>query len=87
MKRVSTTFETLISALILTLGLYLLSEGISNNTWFASASLIVGAALFSLGFITLYSAVKSLLSHRAMLRHSTGGHRVDKADSSHNHGV
>ncbi len=82
MKRVSTTFETLISALILTLGLYLLNEGISNNTWFASASLIVGAALFSLGFITLYSAVRSVLSHRAMLRHATGGHRVDKAASS-----
>ena len=82
MKRVSTTFETLTSALMLTLGLYLLNEGISNNTWFASASLIVGAALFSLGFITLYSAVRSVLSHRAMLRHATGGHRVDKAASS-----
>jgi asparagine N-glycosylation enzyme membrane subunit Stt3 len=87
MKRVSTAFETLISVLILTLGLYWLKEGISNKTWLASASLIAGATFFSLGFITLYFAVRSVLSHRATLRHATGGHRVGKAVSSHNDGV
>ena len=87
MKRVSTAFETLISALMLTLGLYLLKEGLSNMTWLADASLIVGAAFVSLGFITLYFAVRSVLSHRATLRHAPGGHRVDKAVSSHNDGV
>lgn len=87
MKRVSTAFETLISALMLTLGLYLLNEGISNITWLADASLIVGAAFFSLGLITLYSVVRSVFSDRAMLRHATGGHRVHKAVSSRNDGV
>ena len=87
MKRVSTIFETLTSALMLTLGLYLLNEGISNITWLADASLIAGAAFFSLGFITLYSAARSVLSHRAMLRHATGGHRVDKAASSPSDGA
>ncbi len=72
MKKVSTTFETLISVLILTLGLYWLKEGISNKTWLAPVSLIAGAAFFSLGFITLSSTVGSVLSHRAMLRHATG---------------
>ena len=86
MKRVSTIFETLTSALMLTLGLYLLNEGISNITWLADASLIVGAAFFSLGFITLYFAVRSALPRRAMLRHATGGHRVHKAVSSHHDG-
>ncbi len=87
MKRVSTIFETLTSALMLTLGLYLVKEGISNITWFADASLIVGAAFFSLGFITLYSAARSVLARRAMLRHVTGGHRVHKAISSRHDGV
>ena len=86
MKKVSTTFETLISALVLTLGLYLLKEGILNKTWLADACLIGGAAFFSLGFINLYFVVRSVLSHRAMLRHATGGHRVKKAVSSHNDG-
>jgi hypothetical protein len=87
MKRVSTTFETLISALMLTLGLYLLKEGFSNLTWLADASVILGAAFFSLGFMTLYSAVRSVLSHRAMLRHATGGHRVDESVSSRSDGA
>ena len=87
MKRVSTIFEALISVLFLPLGLYWLIEGISNKTWFAPASLIMGAAFASLGFITLYSAVKSVLSRRAMLRYATGGHRVHKAVSSQNDGV
>jgi hypothetical protein len=87
MKRLSTTFETLISAFMLTLGLYLLNVGISNITWLADASLIVGAAFFSLGLITLYCAVRSVLSHRAMLRHATGGHRVHKVVSSRHGGV
>ena len=87
MNRVSTTFATLISVLMLTLGLYWLIEGFANKTSLAPASLIMGAAFASLGFITLYSAVKSVLSRRAMLRHETGGHRVHKAVSSHNDGV
>lgn len=87
MKRVSTTFEILVSVLILTLGLYWLKEGISNKTWLAPASLIGGATFSSLGFITLYSAVRSVLLQRAMLRYAAGGHRVDKAVSSHNHGA
>jgi len=86
MKKVSTTFETLISALVLTLGLYWLKEGILNKTWLADVSVIGGAVFFSLGFITLYSVVGSVLSHRAMLRHLAGGHRVKKAVSSHNDG-
>jgi len=84
MRRVSTIFEALISVLFLALGPYWLTEGISNKTSFAPASLIMGAAFFSLGFITLYFAVKSALSRRAMLRHATGGHRVHKTVSSHN---
>jgi hypothetical protein len=84
MKRVSTTFGTLISVLMLTLGLYLLKEGIANKTWLAPATLIMGAAFFALGFITLYFAIKSVLSHRARLGHVTGGRRLRKAVSSHN---
>jgi glucose uptake protein GlcU len=87
MKRVSTTVETLISALMLTLGLYLLKEGFSNLTWLADASVILGAAFFSLGFMTLYSAVRSVLSRRAMLHRATGRHWVDKAISSRNDGA
>ncbi len=87
MKRISTTFEILISALALILGLYWLKEGFSNKTWLADAYLIGGAAFFSLGFMTLYFAVRSVLSHRAMLRHATGGHRVHKTVSPHNDGV
>jgi glucose uptake protein GlcU len=87
MKRVSTAFETLISALMLALGLYLLKEGFSNLTWLADASLILGAAFFSLGCMTLYSAVRSVLSHRAMLRHATVGRRVDESVSSRNNGA
>jgi hypothetical protein len=87
MKRASTTLEILISVLSLTLGLYWLKEGISNITWLADASLILGAAFFSLGFITLYFAVRSVLSRRAMPRRATGGHRVHKAVSSRHDGV
>ena len=87
MNRVSTTFGALISVLMLTLGLYWLKEGMANKTWLAPASLIMGAVFSSLGFITLYFAIKSVLSHRAMLRHAAGGHRIHKAVSSDNDGV
>jgi hypothetical protein len=87
MKRVFTTFDTIVSVLILILGVYWLKEGISNQAWFAPASLIGGAAFFSLGFLILYSAVKSVRANRAMLRHATGGHRADKPVSSRHHGV
>jgi uncharacterized membrane protein len=83
-NRVSTTFETLISVLMLSLGLYWLEEGIANKTSLAPLSLIMGAVFFSLGFITLCAAIKSVLSRRAMLRHAPGGRRIDKAVSSHN---
>jgi len=87
MNRASTTFEILISALALILGLYWLKEGISNKTWFAPASLIAGATFSSLGFITLCFVVRSVLSHRAMLRHPARRHRIKKAVPSHNGGL
>jgi hypothetical protein len=70
MRRVSTFFEVILSATLLILGLYMLREGSSNQSSSAAAILIGGAVCFTLGVMTLVSAVRSILWHRRMLRHS-----------------
>jgi hypothetical protein len=70
MRRVSTLFEVVLSATLLILGLYMLREGSSNQSSSAAAILIGGAVCFTLGVMTLVSAVRSILWHRRMLRHS-----------------
>jgi hypothetical protein len=76
-KRVSTPFETILSAAMLFLGLYLLYEGSSNRSTTASAILIGGAVCLTLSLMTLVSAVRSILWHRRMLRHSAPNHGLD----------
>jgi hypothetical protein len=76
-KRVSTPFETTLSVAILFLGLYMLYEGSSNKSATASAILIGGAVCLTLSVMTLVSAVRSILWHRRMLRHSAPNHGLD----------
>jgi len=70
MRRISTVFETILSATLLVLGLVMLYQGSSNKSPNDPAILIVGAACFTLGVMTLFSAVRSILWHRRMVRHS-----------------
>ncbi len=70
MKRVWTLFEIILSATLLILGLYMLSDASSNKSPNAAAILIGGAVCFTLGVMTLVSAARSILWHRRMLRHS-----------------
>ena len=64
MRRISTLFETILYAALLILGLFMLYEGSSNKSAIASAILIGGAVCFTLGVMTLFYAVSSILWHR-----------------------
>ena len=86
MKRVSTLFETALSAALLFLSLYMLYEGSSDKSASASAILIGGAVCLTLGVMTLVSAVRSILWHRRMLRHSVPNHGLDSAAPRHYRG-
>ena len=70
MRRISTLFESLLSSALGILGLYMLHEGSSDKSPSEAAILIGGAVCFTLGVMTLVSAVRSILWHRKMLRHS-----------------
>jgi hypothetical protein len=86
MKRVWTLFEVILSATLLILGLYMLSEGSSNKSPNAAAILIGGAVCITLGVTTLVSAVRSILWHRKMLRHSMHNPYLDSAAPEHDRG-
>ena len=81
MKRIWTSLEVLISAGLLVLGLYMLSEGILNKSTNEAGIVIGGAACSALGAMSLISAVRFLLWHRRMLLQAMHGHDVDKAVS------
>jgi hypothetical protein len=70
MRRISTAFEILLSAALLVLGLFMLQEGISSKSTSTPAILIGGAVFFTVGAMTLTSAVRSILWHRRMVRNS-----------------
>jgi hypothetical protein len=61
----------------------MVNEGASNNSASEAAILIGGAVCFTLGMMTLVSAVRSILWHRNMLRHSTPDH--SQYDAAHGH--
>jgi len=85
-KRIWTLFEILVSATLLITGLYMVYEGASNNSRSEGAILIGGAVCFTFGMMTLVSAVRSILWHRNMLRHSTPNHSQHGAAHGHNRG-
>ena len=86
MRKISTLFEVILSATLLILGLYLLLEGSSNRSSGEAAILICGAVCCALGVMTLVSAIRSILWHRFMLRHSSPNHNVNSAVREHNRG-
>jgi hypothetical protein len=86
MKRISTFFEIIVSAALLFLGIYMLYEGSANKSTNEAAILTGGAVCFTLSIMTLVSAVKSLLWHRRMLRHSMPNDDLDTSSPEHNHG-
>ena len=73
MRKIATLFEIVVSATLLAFGLYLLHEGSSNQPPSEGAVLIGGAVCFTLGVMTLVSAVRSIVWHRRMLRHAMRG--------------
>jgi hypothetical protein len=86
MKRIATSFEIILSVILLTVGLYMLYEGTSSKSTTAAATLIGGAVCFTMSGMTLFSSVRSILWHRKMLRHSMHGADLDDAASEHNRG-
>ncbi len=84
MKRISTPFEIILSATLLVLGLYMLYEGSSSKSASEAAILIGGAVCFTVSVMTLTSAVRSILWHRRMLRHSND--YLDSVAPGHNRG-
>jgi hypothetical protein len=79
MRRISTLFEIIISATLLALGLYMLYEGSSSKSATEAAMLIGGAVCSTLGVMTLFSAIRSILWHRHMVRLSLSNHDLDNA--------
>ena len=86
MRRISTFFEIILSATLSVLGLFMLYEGSSNKSTSAATMLIGGAVFFTVGMMTLCAAVRSILWHRRMLRHSVSQHDLDSAAPGHNRG-
>ncbi len=82
MRRISTLFEAILSATLLILGLYMLHEGSSSKSPSEAAILTGGAVCFTLGVMTLVSAVRSILWHRKMLRHSVPNHHLARGRPS-----
>jgi hypothetical protein len=83
MRRISTILEIIISTTLLALGLYMLYEGSSNKSATDAAMLIGGAVCFTLSVMTLFSAGRSILWHRRMLRHSVSNHGLDSTAPGH----
>ena len=75
MRRISTFFEVILSATFLFAGLYLLFVGSSNKSSSELAMVLVGAVGITLSAMTLLSAVRSILWHRHMMRHSVPNNR------------
>jgi hypothetical protein len=86
MKRISTLFEITLSATLSLLGFYMLQEGTSNKSASAAAILIAGAVCFTVGVMTFSSAVRSILWHRSMLRHSKHQNYMGGAAPGHDRG-
>ena len=62
----------------------MLHEGSSDKSPNEVAILLGGAVCFTLGAMTLVSAVRSILWHRRMLRHSIPKDCLDGAAPEHN---
>ncbi len=86
MRRISTLFEIVLSATLLILGLYMLFDASANKSASEAAILIGGAVCLTLSVMTLTAAVRSILWHRRMLRHSMPNHDLDSAASEHHRG-
>jgi hypothetical protein len=67
--RIWTLFEVVVAATLLLLGLYLFDIGSSNKAA-SEGEVLIGAVCFALSGLTLVSAVRSIIWHRHMLRHS-----------------
>jgi hypothetical protein len=79
MRRISTFFESILSATLLFLGVFMLYEGSLDKTASDSAILIGGAVCSTLGVMTLFAAVTSILWHRRMKKHSLSNHDLGNA--------
>lgn len=79
MRRISTLLEFLLSAALFILGLYLLHAAILSQSEYSAVILFGGAVSFTLGQLTLVFAVKSILWHRRMLRHSVRKQKVERS--------
>lgn len=77
MRRISTSFEVILSTALLFAGLYLLFVGSSNKSPSEVATLLGGAVCITLSTMTLVSAVRSILWHRHIVRHSQPNHGED----------
>jgi hypothetical protein len=77
MKRVFTILETAIAFVFLLLGLYMVIAGVPSNSKSAPEVMIAGAVFVSLGVLVSYSAIKSILWHRAMSRHARASGRAE----------
>lgn len=86
MRRISTLFEIILATTLLILGLYMVFDASANKSASGTATLISGAVCLTLSVMTLTAAIRSILWHRRMLRHSMASHDLDSAASEHHRG-
>jgi hypothetical protein len=79
-KRVWSFLEIVISTTLLIAGLFMLQEGVANNSTGAVAMLILGAACITLSAISLTYAIRSVLWHRYMLQVAKHGPGTSERD-------
>jgi hypothetical protein len=85
MRRKSTLFEIILSAISLFLGLRMLYAGsIGKDAIAAGISMICGAFFLMLGAVILIQGIKAVRSHRQMLRHLGASQDLDVPASHHN---
>jgi hypothetical protein len=70
MRRTSTLLEVTMSAIMLVVGFYVLREPGLNKSLNETVIIMGGAVCLSIGLVTLVLAVRSILWHRSMSRHT-----------------
>lgn len=85
MRRKSTLFEIILSAISLFLGLRMLYAGSSDKYEIAAVvNMFVGAFFLMLGVVVLMQGIRAAIWHRQMLRHLGASQDLDVTASHHN---
>jgi hypothetical protein len=76
MRRIATVPETIVYLILVVVGACMVHDGSLSTSSAAQMTVIAGAICFVFSAGCLVSAIRSILWHRQMLRHSSHRHRL-----------